>query len=278
VIVLQNFCGNRAALPGRPQAIAEPIQWYPWICKEPGFEQALQMIFGKHINAPPFQLMAERGYALALVYAGDIVPDHTVEARRAIARFAPPTTGALSAWAWVHSRTLDVLLEDDRLDPARIAVWGQSRNGKAALLAGARDPRFAAVVGLQSGRAGDALTRHRSGESVRAVTLQFPHWTTANFVRYRTLSPPVDQHALLAAIAPRPLLIGHARRDGWADPVGARAAVIGAAPVWKMLAAEPPRFFMRPGTHGIDLVDWETTLDFLDARLKPARSQASLRE
>jgi fermentation-respiration switch protein FrsA (DUF1100 family) len=267
VIAMQSFCGNQAAFPGRPAAIACPLQWYPWICKEPAFEPALRVVFGEHINAPPYELIASRGYALAMVYGGDIVPDNARDGRAALARWAPEA-GALSAWAWIYSRMFDVLATDERLDASRIAVWGQSRQGKAALLAGARDERFAAVVGLQAGRGGDALTAHRSGESVRGMTQMFPHWFGSRFAGYVEAAPPVDQHELLAAIAPRPLLTGHAWRDNWADPASAKAASDAASDVYERLGAPRPHFLMREGRHGIERVDWQETLDFLDARMR----------
>jgi dienelactone hydrolase len=268
VILMQNFSGNRAAFPGRPKAIAEPLLYYPWICKYAVLDPVLEAMFGEHINAPPLQLIASRGYALALVYAGDVVPDRPKDARDSLAGFKSAATGALSAWAWVHSRALDVLLQDGRIDSRRVAVWGQSRQGKASLLAGARDERFAAIVSLQAGRGGDAPTQHRSGESVRAILLQFPHWFAPRYRDYLRADPPVDQHQLIAAIAPRPLLTGHARRDAWADPVGGRSALAAAGPVWDLLAAQRPHTFMRAGRHGIQREDWLHTLDFLDARMR----------
>jgi dienelactone hydrolase len=268
LILMQNFSGNRAAFPGRPEAIAAPLLYYPWICKYAALDPVLEAVFGEHINVPPFELIAARGYALALVYAGDVVPDRPRDARVSLSRFAPKETGALSAWAWVHARALDVLLQDERVDAKRVAVWGQSRQGKASLLAGARDERFAAVISLQSGRGGDAPTQHRSGESVRAILAQFPHWFAPHYRDYTRADPPVDQHQLIAAIAPRPLLTGHARRDAWADPAGARSALAAAAPVWDALGAPRPSVFMRAGRHGIVREDWLQTLDFLDARMK----------
>ncbi len=107
-----------------------------------------------------------------------------------------------------------------------------------------------------------------------AINIQFPHWFASSFRAYPRRDPPVDQHDLLALIAPRPLLIGHAWRDGWADPAGAQAAVKAAASAWECAGAEPPRFYMRDGRHGIERIDWEETLDFLDARL--ARQSSSL--
>lgn len=266
-ILAMNFCGNRAAFPGRPRAIAPPLHFLHCFCRHAAFDPASRLIFGTHINEPPFELIAARGYALALFFGGDIVPDHAPDARGALARFATPETGALSAWAWVFSRVVDVLEREDGLDPTRMIAWGQSRQGKAALLAGARDERIAAVVGVQAGRGGDALTRHREGESVDHVAKTYPHWFSPRFASYAASAPPVDQHQLLALIAPRPLLIGHARRDGWADPVGAHAALEAARPAWDLFGAPPPRAFVRAGGHGIRRDDWRATLDFLDARL-----------
>jgi hypothetical protein len=265
LILMQNFSGNRAAFPGRPEAIAEPLQYYPWICKYAALDPALELTFGEHINVPPYELIAARGYALALLYAGDVVPDRTPEARAALSRFAEPETGVLQAWAWVYSRVLDALLPDARIDPSRVAAWGQSRQGKASLLAGARDERFAAVVSLQAGRGGDAPTQHRSGESVRAILMQFPHWFAPRYRDWLRADPSVDQHQLIAAVAPRPLLTGHARRDAWADPIGGRSAIAAAAPVWDLFGAPRPHMFIREGRHGIHREDWTQTLDFLDA-------------
>jgi hypothetical protein len=73
---------------------------------------------------------------------------------------------------------------------------------------------------------------------------------------------------LLALIAPRPLLIGHAERDAWAGPQGAYVALAGARPAFDLLEAPPPRFALRGGTHGITDADWQVTFDFLDARLR----------
>jgi len=278
VIVLQNFAGNRAAFPGRPEAIAAPRLYAPWITRIAALDPLLKLAFGPYAAGPPFDLVRERGYALALVYPGDVVPDRKQEARGAMTTFARPQTGALSAWAWLHSRVLDVLAQDARIDAVRAVVWGQSRNGKAALLAAARDERFAACVALQAGRGGDALTAHRQGESVSAAMRIYGYWFTKRFARFAHFDPPMDQHQLLALIAPRPLLLGRARNDAWADPAGGRAAVMGATPVFELLGANPPQQYTRPGRHGIYLRDWQETLDFLDSQLKPARARGSPQE
>jgi dienelactone hydrolase len=169
------------------------------------------------------------------------------------------------AWAWTASRAYEALAADPRFDAQRIALWGQSRQGKTALIAGAFDERFAAIVALQSGRGGDAPTHAFAGESVAEITAAFPHWFAQ---RFATETPSVDQHQLLALIAPRPLLVGHGVRDGWSDPVGAAAIREAAATVYEMLGAEPPAHFLRNGGHGIHPRDWDETLNFLDAHLR----------
>lgn len=230
-------------------------------------EPISKLLFGPHINGPPFELIAARGYAVALLYAGDIAPDDAEHARAALARFAPPDTGALMAWAWTASRAYDALAADPRFDAKRIAIWGQSRQGKAALIASAFDARFAATIALQSGRGGDAPTRAFEGETVAHMLRAYPHWFSP---RYGPAAP-VEQHQLLALIAPRPLLLGHAARDAWADPVGAWAVREAAAPAF----VTPPTAFMRKGQHGIMRSDWIETLDFLDAQLRASPASQS---
>lgn len=271
VILAQNFCGLCAAFPGRPPAIAAPVQRYPLTC-QPMFDPLMRGVLGDHINAPPFAEIAARGYALALFYPGDIVPDYRGLARGALSHFAPVETGMLMGWAWTHVRMLEVLQLDERVEASRIMAWGQSRNGKAALLAAAFDDRFAGACAFQSGRGGDALTAHRSGESVASMTRMFPHWFAPRFSDFVQADPPMDQHQLLALLAPRPLLLGHGETDKWADPEGARLAMAGAKPVFDLYGAPGPQDFTRAGWHGIKLEDWRATLNFLDARLGEARA------
>ncbi|MGD9980727.1 MAG: alpha/beta hydrolase family protein [Hyphomonadaceae bacterium] len=265
VIVVLNFAGNQAAFPNRPRAIEGPAGYIQWFCKYDVLDPILERVFGRWINGPPLEQIAARGYAIALVYPGDIVPDREAEARAALARFAPADTGALMAWAWTASRAYDALAADSRFDAQRIALWGQSRQGKAALLAGAYDERFAAIVALQTGRGGDAPTRAFAGETIAQMLRAYPHWFAP---RFAAQAPSIEQHHLLALIAPRPLLLGHAKRDTWSDPVGARAVREAAAPVFAALGAEAPAHFIRDGGHGIRSRDWRETLNFLDARLR----------
>ncbi len=285
VIVMETFCGNSAAFKGAVGIAATEAQT-PGDCNNARMRPVIQSIFGAHIFNPPFAEVLRRGYAVAMFHPGEVVADAAgagladlVEIS-GLERDAPTRPGAIAAWAWAYSRVIDALSGDARLDPARQAVWGHSRNGKAALLAASVDPNIDLVLALQSGTGGATLSRSRGGETVAQMTKAFPHWFSPAFAAYgeREQDLPVDQHQLLALIAPRPVLLSAARRDGWSDPKGALRAAQGAEPVYALFGArglqqkslEDPDFganmtlYIRPGLHGVTREDWANTLDFLD--------------
>jgi hypothetical protein len=69
-------------------------------------------------------------------------------------------TGALVAWAWGVSRIIDMLEKNsDVIDPAKIAIHGCSRFGKAAFVIGAFDQRIALGLPLEPGTGGPAPLR-----------------------------------------------------------------------------------------------------------------------
>lgn len=284
LIILQNFCGNAVAVHNRiaeVRSLATP----PEPCRDP-METLSHIILGRYPHAPPLSRITERGYAIAMVYAGDLVPDDPKLATAALARlYGQPSRlapgGALAAWAWLYSALGQSLSREPGLQNVPVVAWGHSRNGKAALLAAATDPQIAAVIAHQSGRGGAALTRSKAGESVAQITKSFGYWFTPRFTTYagREGEIPVDQHQLLALIAPRPVLIGSGDRDAWSDPAGAFRAVQAASPVYELYGAQafaqtrmaehdltrPQAFFIRKGTHGVTTQDWTLFLQFLDA-------------
>lgn len=245
---------------------------------------------GANASRWPVELVLARGYGLATLYCGDLYPDRpdgradSVQSLFATAPDDGAAWNAIATWAWGLSRTLDALLETGECGP--VALIGHSRLGKTALWAAARDERFALAVSNNSGCGGAALSRRRFGETVAAINTRFPHWFCRNFHAYseREDELPLDQHMLLALIAPRPLYVASATADLWADPRGEFLATRAASPVWQLFgheglpvsgqpapdtpAAGRVGYHLRRGGHDVTPWDWERYLDFADAQLR----------
>lgn len=247
--------------------------------------------------------MLGRGYGMATACYGDIFPDkpdgRDESVLAALGRpvggdLASDEPGAIAAWAWGLSRLLDWLVRQPEIDATRVIVVGHSRNGKAALWAGACDERFAMVVSNESGCGGAALERRNYGETIADITTRFPHWFCPAFATYagREAEMPTDQHVLLAMVAPRPLYVASAIDDRWADPRGEFLAAVAAEPAWKLFGleglgtAEWPLvdapvgggrigYHVRTGAHDLLEYDWQRFADFADRNLPAVQPPAT---
>jgi len=189
---------------------------------------------------------------------------------------------ALGAWAWALCRAMDMLERQPRIDASRVTVLGSSRLAKAALIAGAFDERFYAVVPNQTGGGGSPLLKRNYGENVEALVRNFPHWFCSDFGKYagKEKTMPFDSHLLMACVAPRKLLV-----EGFDDPFydteGEFEALKAASAAWEFLGQPGlPRttwpnaystsaigpsvgYVRRSERHGLSAYDWTWIMDFV---------------
>ncbi|EQD50854.1 acetyl xylan esterase, partial [mine drainage metagenome] len=170
---------------------------------------------------PAAEQLLKRGWGFASVDYDAVQPDNGAGLVKGIIgltnRGRPrkmDTWGVLRAWAWAINRTVDFLQTDPAINPHQIGVMGHSRDGKAALLALAYDPRIAVGYISSSGKGGADLYRRNYGENLGSLASSDEfQWFDGKFLRYA--SPgytanelPVDSDELIALVAPRAYFIG----------------------------------------------------------------------
>ncbi|MFO1477744.1 MAG: acetylxylan esterase [Verrucomicrobiota bacterium] len=288
-----NFCGNQAvtADPRIPLATG----WLSPLCK--GITNNIATESSRNAGAAdwpgdewPIESIIDHGCALATFCSCDIDSDrpdisdglYKFLAHGDQAKNPGPDRGTIAAWAWGFMRCVDYLVSDPAIDPARIAALGHSRNGKTALLAAAFDDRIALAIVHQAGIGGSAPSRGRTGEPLKDINANFPHWFNAEFKKFIGCPEKLlfDQNCLVALCAPRPVLFSNGEADTWANPRGQFDVLVAANPAYELYgvtgmdAAAPPAsgvlagkrlgYYIRPGGHSMTPGDWKVFLEFAD--------------
>lgn len=241
----------------------------------------------------PAELAIDSGYAIAAFHVSDAAPDDKESFMNGVLRLYPEQLAAangmraIGAWAWAASRIMDYFEQDPDINADQVVLVGHSRGGKAALWAAAQDERFASCISNCSGNTGAALSRRNFGESVKVINTNFPHWFNPNYKQFndREGELPVDQHMLLALIAPRPLYVTNASEDLWADPTGTYLALKHAESAYALygLSSRLPEqapsinqpilntklaYHNRAGIHDLTIYDWRNFIRFANFHFK----------
>jgi len=250
----------------------------------------------------PAHLLLARDYAVVTACYAQVSPDVAEPVKAEDGRIIGPWQGifdlwpardpkrddnisTIGAWAWALSRGLDLVERIPEVDAKKAIAAGYSRLGKTALLAAARDARFAACVPNQTGGGGCPLAKRDYGENVATETTgALRHWYCDAYRKYAKDPAKLltfDQHLLLAAIAPRRLFV-QGYDEPWFDTEGEYLACRAASPVWEFLdrpglpkqpfpadysttcIGESLAYVRRSQGHGYAAHDWMWFMDFCD--------------
>jgi hypothetical protein len=261
-----------------------------------GYDLSNPQRFGHTRNGTPLKQLMLRGIGLASIdyqaYASDRSnKEGKVSGGITNLYFKPGQEytkenewGMMAIWANSVSKGMDYLVTDSDVNPKQVAPMGCSISGKVALWASVLDERFGMAILATAGHGGDAIWRREFGETLANMCEHLPTWAcrNANIPAKDVHAMPVDQHQLMATLAPRPLYVSNAHHDLWADQKGQWIGTYNAAPSYKLYgkkvaftSPEQPAidqpilessigYHVRSGFHGLDLFDWEQYMKFME--------------
>jgi len=178
--------------------------------------------------------------------------------------------GLLQSWAWGASRIVDY----PSIDKNKLIITGVSRTGKAALIAGAFDDRWAMVAPVASSGGGTPAYRYsgstpdRGGkEGLTEMVRKYPNWFSPHLHQFwgQPDKLPFDEHWFIALVAPRPLISLEGDHDQNVNLNGVYQSIVAARPAYAFFHASDKlgvSFANRP--HGMVQGDWDALLAFAD--------------
>lgn len=213
-----------------------------------------------------------RGYMGCIYFAADPWYGNSDDSDAFIEIYPEYDFSCLARWAWAGSRAVDYLVTLPEVDKRKIGLTGHSRNGKQALVAAAFDDRIGAVV-LSSGNTGECdpwryTTDMFVNESIELLTAGQCHWfhPRLRFFAGREDKLPVDHNMLMAAIAPRGLMMYAGYAESAGNPLGFEQAYRSVRSVYRFLGHEENVWLnLRDGEHEFNSEGVEKIVDFFDA-------------
>jgi hypothetical protein len=181
--------------------------------------------------------------------------------------------GKISVWAWAAIRVMEYVRSLENIDDKSIAIAGHGLFGKAALLAGALDDRFAFTI------ANDSLNLGVIGlDTMEKARFMMPHLYCPDDSYCESMLS--EQATLISCILPRSVLIGSTTDDLRSSPdleyEAARAALSVGNEIYDsafksekipteevLINEENMSFHLRTGTHYFSREDWNIYLNFI---------------
>lgn len=144
------------------------------------------------------------------------------------------------------STAVETLRADEQVDPEHIYLFGYALGGNVALHAAALDPSIAGLVSI-SGFTPMRTNTMETGTGGLTLTSKFHNLVPrlGLFVGHET-KVPYDYDGLIAAIAPRPVLIVSPQLARDANPADVRTAVESAQEVYRLFEADDQLVLEEP--------------------------------
>lgn len=272
-VMAQNFGGNYEITPDEAVFVNEELS--PKVIKKKRGKNK-QFDIEKILNA---------GVALITCHYKDFAEDDKEKYRDKLGKLFPDAKelSAISHWSLGNKIMTTYALSRPEFSSDKIALFGHSRIGKTALWSAVNDERVSLAILNDSGCMGANLCRGSTGETLELITKTFPHWFCKNITQFvgNIDSLKVDQHMLLASIAPRKLYVANGKNDLCADPQGSFNSLQFALKAFKLYGLDTIKqsdtqphvdtyehspsvgYHIRNGSHDVMPIDWDFYLKFI---------------